>query len=75
LCKSVHHLADISQTSTSFRIFLSAITFPGLLFKCNFVYDHRAAVIQIIFFNVFFRISKAIANKVVVFEFISFLGV
>ena len=39
LFKSVHHLADIGQTSASLGIFLSAITFSRLFFECNSFQD------------------------------------
>ena len=36
LCDVVHHLADVSQTSTAFRILLSAVASAGLFFESNF---------------------------------------
>jgi len=70
LCKSVHHLADISQTSESFRIFLGAITSTSFLFESNLFEDHWVAVIYVIFFNVFPHIFKAIAYQIVILEFV-----
>ena len=75
LCKPVHHLTDIGQTSPTFRILPGTIAFSGLLFEADSLNNHRSAVVvHIISFNVLPGISKAIANKIAILEFISSLG-
>jgi len=65
----VHHLADITQTSSLFRIFNGAVASARFLFRCNFFQDGGSAVFHIIVFNLFLRIIKAKANQHVSLEF------
>jgi hypothetical protein len=65
----VHHLADITQTSSIFRIFDGAGASARFLFRCDFFQDGGSAVFHIIVFNLFLRIIKAMANQHVILEF------
>jgi len=67
-----HHLADISQASAAFGVFPSAIAFPGFLFSRYSLENQGAPIFDVILLDLFFRILKAVAHQIIVFEVIYF---
>jgi hypothetical protein len=61
----VHHLADVSQTSAAFGIFVGAVTATCLLLRCDFFNDQRSPVFDEILFDIICRISKTMAYQVI----------
>ena len=63
--KYVHKLADISQASSAFRVFLSTVTFSRFILKDNFLKDSGfSLVFKKIPFNVSAGVFKTVADKV-----------
>jgi len=63
LCNRFHHLADVSYTSAAFWVFPGTITPAPCLFLDNLFKDYRAAIFQIVFFNLLFRILAVLGVR------------
>jgi len=69
--KFFHHLADISQASSAFRIFFSALTISKFLFTLDFFHYCRSTILSIILLNVFPGIFKTKTNQITQCHFLS----
>jgi hypothetical protein len=67
-----HHLADISQASAAFGVFPSAITSPGFLFTRNSRENRGAPIIDVILFDLFFRVLEAVADQIIALDVMPF---
>ena len=58
--KAIHHLADITQTSPAFWVFLCTLTIAQFLFPLNLFHDRGMTIFKIILFDIPSRIVETI---------------
>lgn len=58
--KTIHHLADITQTSSAFWVFLCTLTIAQFLFPLNLFHDRGMTIFKIILLDIPGRIVETI---------------
>jgi len=58
--KTIHHLADITQTSSAFWVFLCTLTIAQFLFPLNLFHDRGMTISKIILLDIRSRIVETI---------------